>query len=73
MLFAVKCLFKNTCIFYFQDLFDLSNKRTSEFDILLGEKDIIKKRAKASTFFSLRICLYYIDMHMMHEREKGNP
>ena len=33
----------------------------------------IKKRAQASTFFSLRIFLYYIDIHMVHEREKCTP
>ena len=33
----------------------------------------IKIRAQASTFFSLRIFLYYIDIHMVHEREKCTP
>ena len=27
-------------------------------------------RAQASTFFFLRIFLYYIDLHMVHGREK---
>ena len=34
---------------------------------------IIKIRAQASTFFSLRIFLYYIDIHIMHEKEKCTP
>ena len=29
--------------------------------------------AQASTFFSLRIVLYYMDIHMAHEREKCTP
>ena len=33
----------------------------------------IKIRAKASTFFSLRIFLFYIDIHVVHEREKCSP
>ena len=33
----------------------------------------IKIRAQASAVFSLRIFLYYIDIHMVHEREKGTP
>ena len=33
----------------------------------------IKIRAQASTFFPLRIFLYYIDIHMVHEREKCTP
>ena len=33
----------------------------------------IKIRAQASTFFSLRFFLYYIDKHMVHEREKCTP
>ena len=32
-----------------------------------------KIRAQASTFFSLRIFLYYIDIHMVHEGEKCTP
>ena len=31
----------------------------------------IKIRAQANTFFSLRV--YYIDKHMVHEREKCTP
>ena len=30
----------------------------------------IKIRAQAITFFSLRIFIYYIDIHIVHEREK---
>ena len=30
----------------------------------------IKIRAQASTFFSLRFFLYYIYIHMVHEKEK---
>ena len=33
----------------------------------------IKIRAQASTFFSLRIFLYFIDIHILHEREKCTP
>ena len=33
----------------------------------------IKIRAQASTFFSLRFFLYYVDMHMVYEREKCTP
>ena len=33
----------------------------------------IKIRAQASTFFSLRFFLYFIDIHMVHEREKCTP
>ena len=33
----------------------------------------IKICAQASTFFSLQIFLYYIDIHMVHEREKCTP
>ena len=33
----------------------------------------IKIRAQASTFFSLRIFLYYIDIHIVHEKEKCTP
>ena len=32
----------------------------------------MKIRAQANTFFSLRIFLYYIDIHMVHEREKSS-
>ena len=30
-------------------------------------------RAQTSTFFSLRIFLHYIDIYMVHEREKYTP
>ena len=33
----------------------------------------IKIRAQASTFFSLRIFLYCVDMHMVYEKEKCIP
>ena len=33
----------------------------------------IKIRVQASTLFTLRIFLYYIDIHMVHEREKCTP
>ena len=33
----------------------------------------IKIRAQASTFFSLRIFLYYIDIHIVHEKENCTP
>ena len=33
----------------------------------------IRIRAQASIIFSLRIFLYYIDKHMVHEREKCTP
>ena len=33
----------------------------------------IKIRAQARTFFSLRIFLYYIDIHIVHEKEKCTP
>ena len=33
----------------------------------------VKIRAKPSTFYSLRISIYYIDMHMVHKREKCTP
>ena len=33
----------------------------------------IKIRAQASTFFFLRIFLYYIDIHKVHEKEKCIP
>ena len=31
------------------------------------------QKAQASTFFSLRIFLYYIDIHIVHEKEKCTP
>ena len=33
----------------------------------------IKVRAQAGTFFSLRIFLCYIDIHIVHEKEKCTP
>ena len=33
----------------------------------------LKIRAQASTCFSLRIFLYYIDIHLVHEKEKCTP
>ena len=33
----------------------------------------IKIRAQASILFSLRIFLYFVDMHMVYEREKCTP
>ena len=33
----------------------------------------IKIRAQASTFFPYKIFLYYINIHMVHEREKCTP
>ena len=34
---------------------------------------LVKIRAQASTFFSLRIFLYNIDIHIVHEKEKCTP
>ena len=33
----------------------------------------IKIQAQAGTFFSLRIFLYFINIHMVHEKEKCTP
>ena len=38
---------------------------------MIFENFRIKIRAQANLFFSLRIVLYYVDIHMVHEREKS--
>ena len=39
----------------------------------VSQRSCQKIQAQASTFFSLRIFLYYIDIHMVNEREKCSP
>ena len=41
--------------------------------LLIFEFFRIKIRVQPGTFFSLRICLYCIDMHMQHKTEKCIP